>query len=161
MKKQLIKLFYTSFAILFCACSTDMTVIIDDYNTNFIPESKITHSGPSPGDEGFTEDIMLDNEYLVWSDATINISAPNECSEYSWIITDPEDSSQTPIPVHLFGTPELATFDEWTHQSFYLNIIDSGLTVNKVYKLTLTVVSKEGHTYKDVAALVIYQHFIF
>ena len=61
MKKQLIfTVFLTAQLFLFVNCKTDVTSIIDDYNTNFIPEASITkHSGPSPGEDDFTQDIML------------------------------------------------------------------------------------------------------
>jgi len=162
MKKQLIfTLFLTAQLFLLTNCKTDVTSIIDDYNTNFIPEASITkHSGPSPGEDDFTQDIMLENEYLVWEDATLNIAAPDNCGTYSWVITDPDDETATPIPVHYFGTPVLETQTEWIHQTLYINIVDSGLTINRVYKLTLTVVGADGRTYTDVAALVVYKHLV-
>lgn len=163
MKKHLaLTLFLTAQIFLFTTCKTNVDVIMDDYNENFIPGPGVNvQTGPCPGDDDFTEDIMLDKEYLIWSDAVLSISAPNKCGSYSWIITDPEDKDETPILIHHFGDQPGNFYDVWNQQTFCINIPDSGLQINKVYKISLTVVAgEEGHTYKDVAALVIYQHLL-
>lgn len=164
MKKRLMQLALTTVLIMFLTyCKVNIGTMIDDYNTNFIEDTterdKIT-TFPSPGDDDFSEDKMLDDEYFVWSDATINLCAPDNCAEYSWIFTDPDDKEETPIPVHYFGTNEFDCLDSWTYRNLTINIQDSGLTSNKVYILTLQVVSKEGSSYKDKAAIVVYQHLI-
>lgn len=163
MKKHItLALFFTFMIFLLTTCKTDVNSIIDDYNSHFNPDSSVNPvTGPCPGDDDFTADIMLEEEYLVWSDATINLSAPNNCSTFSWVITDPDDKEETPIPVHYFGHKPEVSYSEWNQQRLFINIIDSGLKINKVYKLSLTVVGADGHTYKDVAALVVYQHLSF
>jgi len=152
---------FTSFLLINCKTSVDS--MITDYNTNFkedTTEEDKVKTYPSPGDDDFSEDKMLDEEYFVWSDATLNLSGPQNCTSWSWTFTDPDDETETPVPVHYLGQDYDSLNDVWENQNLFINIPDSGLTSNKVYILTLQVVSKEGSSYKDKAAIVVYQHLI-
>lgn len=161
IKKILLIITSTLLLSLIISCDTSIDNIIEDYNSNFTPDpDMIKTSGPSPGEDDFTEDVMLENEYFIWDDSIFILAAPEFCVEYSWIITDPDDSTNTPVPVHQYGEPETLFHQIWKGRDFCINIIDSGLITNKVYKLTLKAISKEGHVYQDTAALVVYKHLI-
>lgn len=159
IKKIFCLIISTLLIFLFFSCETNINSMIEDYNSNFIPDPEmIKTSGPSPGDKDFTEGSLLEDEYFVWEDATLNISAPQNCAEYSWIISDPNDEDDTPIHIHHLGHNYNETYNVWNRKDFCINILDSGLEVNKVYKLTLRITSKEGIKYTDSAAVVVYQH---
>ena len=147
-------LIFTIF-FLITACKQSVSSLIDDYNSNFSEYEEVLEA-PCPGDDDFKPGDMLDDEYFVWEDSTLNLCAPNKCTKYSWIITDPEDDSVIPIHHYMYASNNYT--DEWTLQDFYISIPDSGLKTDKVYKLTLTVLSEEGDSYTDTAAIVIYQH---
>jgi len=137
--------------------------MINDYNTHYTEDTSKAdevQKAPQPGDPGFTEDQLLDNEYFVWEDATLNLAAPETCAEAYWYIYDPDDSTNTPLYFHPYGLSEEATYNVWRKKTLTLNMLDSRLEIDKVYKLTLQVVSKEGKRYSDSAALVIYRHLI-
>lgn len=160
MKKLLTSLLLTLLIFLLTtACKQSMNTLLDDYNSNFKVYEEVIEA-PCPGDPDFLPAEMLQDEYFVWDDSTLNLCAPNNCGKYSWIISDP-DNDYKKVPVHHYMQSDESFFEEWEKQTFYINIPDSGLEAGKVYKLTLTVSSEGGDEYTDNAVIVIYKHLYF
>ncbi len=165
MKSRSIKVLTSLLLLLIflISCSTDVNTMINDYNTHYTEDTSKAdevQKAPQPGDPDFTEDQLLDNEYFVWEDATLNLAAPESSAEVYWQIYDPDDTTETPLFFHLFGQAAGNTQDVWKGKTLTIKILDSELEIDKVYKLTLQIVSKEGKRYSDSAALVIYRHLI-
>lgn len=165
MKSRNIKALITSLLCLLflISCSTDVNTMINDYNTHYTKDTSKedeVQKSPQPGDADFTEDQLLQDEYFVWEDATLNLAAPETSAEVFWRIYDPDDPTETPLFFHLYGHPLGSDYDVWNEKTLAIKIPDSKLEIDKVYKLTLQIVSKEGKRYSDSAALVIYRHLV-
>lgn len=82
------------------SCSTDVNTMINDYNTHYTKDTSKedeVQKSPQPGDADFTEDQLLQDEYFVWEDATLNLAAPETSAEVYWRIYDPDDPTETPL----------------------------------------------------------------
>ena len=150
---------------IFSSCVNNMSTMITDYNGNFQvmpadPEDDVI----GPGDEGFSANMMLYDEYFLYEDGTLIISAPPHCSDIEWVFTDP-DNKYCEVTVCLRagmdtnGNIAHFTGTKWSGQQLILFVPESNLESPKTYKLTLTVTDEGGNTYTDTCGIVIYQRY--
>lgn len=140
--------------------------MVDQYNEGFTTAYTTVSNQEEdevlePGDEGFVPSKMLLEEYFVWEDSTLTLSAPSGCVTVNWVITDPDDEDSI-VEFYPFGYENgVSKYKVWRGALLQIYIPDSGLESNKVYEVTLTVTDKEGSEYKDVAAIVVYKHLYY
>jgi len=137
--------------------------MFDDYNSNFTIVYSYGQECLSPTDKGFDQHLMLYEEYFVYDDATLVISAPDNCSFYTWTFTDPDKEYEEvvvnfrditgPVMIKTSGT----TYDR---KVMAVYVPESNLEIGKTYKLTLTIVDTGGNTFTDSCGVIIYKRYI-
>ncbi len=154
MKKKLLIL--NLCLIILCgyitSCLNSMDDLTGSYNKNFTVTAIEGEDVLKPGDEGFDENTMLYDEYFVYNDGTLNLAAPKDCYNYTWILRDPE---------YDYSVVQIAKFWEGSGtntREFIIYIPESGLEA-KTYQLSLTLYDKEGNAYTDVCGLIVYNHY--
>lgn len=169
MKKAFAFVISLSFLVLvLSACNNNVDDMLEDYNGGFekgytmLSKEGTDGTGSlGPDDEGFIPSKMLMEEYFVWEDSTLTISAPNGCASIEWVLTDPDDDNSV-VEFYPFGYEDgVSKYKSWREKLLQIYIPDSGLKTNKVYEVTLTVIDKRRNEYKDVAAIVIYKHLYY
>ena len=149
----------------FSSCVYSLDTLSDQYNENFKKNTMLellaqqmeqkqkedVYPSPKPGDPDFDEDDMLFDEYFVYDDGTLNLSAPPSSYNYKWVVRDPE-----------LGYREVEILKFWegsgkNQREFVIYIPDSGLET-KTYQLSLTVYDVQGKEYSDVCGLIVYDH---
>ncbi|MBR4373321.1 MAG: hypothetical protein IKO57_10100 [Treponema sp.] len=154
------------FLLIAASCGNSVQDMVDQYNEGFTTAYTTVSKSEEeevlePGDEGFVPSKMLLEEYFVWEDSTLTLSAPNGCASILWKLTDPDDNDSV-VEFYPFGYEDgVSKYNAWREKLFQIYIPDSGLESNKVYEVTLTVTDKRGSEYKDVAAIVIYRHLYY
>lgn len=167
MKKAFAFVISLSFLVLvLSACNNNVDDMLEDYNGGFkkghVTISTVgTETILKPGDIGFEPLKMLLEEYFVWEDSTLTLSAPPGCVTVTWVITDPDDENSV-VEFYPFGYEDgVSKYNIWRTSLLQIYIPDSGLESNKVYEVTLTVTDKGGNEYKDIAAIVVYKHLYY
>ena len=163
MKNLFCSLFIFSFLIFADSCGHSVEDMVKDYNGGFTESSMTISSGTDekvlePGDAGFSQSMLLRDDYTVYSNATLNLAAPASCKSFSWILTDPkaEDNAES-VPVVFFGNSYSLT--KWTQKDYVFYVPNSGLECPHTYILSLTVIGKDGYEYKDSCQIYIVEHF--
>lgn len=126
-----------------------MESLFTNYNEKFTYVSQ--SQTVTPDEEGFDETQMLREEYFVYDNATLNISAPYNCASYSWSVIDMSTGftfEVFPLPNYTLSSREFVTY-----------IPDSDWKVGVTYKLTLKITNKEGVEFKDSCGIIVYQHY--
>jgi len=153
MKKVLLLLITSIF--LFSSCNNSINTLLEDYNNNLNQnkDNNLNNFVPEIGDPDFEEKNMLDHEYFVYNDSTLDLTAPGNGINYEWKFFDSKNDG---IPIEV--TPYKGS--SLTSQKLVLYIPTSQLE-EKTYKVTLTVKDKEGNYYTDSCGLVIYNNFTY
>lgn len=151
MKKSLLNfiLCLIIFNGLFIGCLNSSDDLYDSYNSTYtqtVQEKVVT-----PDDDEFDETQMLRDEYFVYDNATLNISAPYNCASYSWSVIDL--STGFDFEVNLLPNYTVSG------REFVAYIPDSDWKTDRTYKLTLKVTNKEGVEFKDSCGIIVYQHY--
>ncbi len=134
---------------LFVGCLNNMDGLYENYNSQF--NYDVQNKTITPDDEEFDETQMLREEYFVYDNATLNISAPYNCASYSWSVIDMSTGFNLdvkPLPNYKMTGREFVTY-----------IPDSEWKLGVTYKLTLKITNKEGVEYKDSCGIIVYQHY--
>ncbi|MBR1715922.1 MAG: hypothetical protein IJ717_13420 [Treponema sp.] len=166
MKRFCVVAIFSFFLVALCSCGNSVQDMVDQYNEGFTTAYTTVSNQEEdevlePGDEGFVPSKMLLEEYFVWEDSTLTLSAPSGCVTVNWVITDPDDEDSI-VEFYPFGYENgVSKYKVWRGALLQIYIPDSGLESNKVYEVTLTVTDKEGSEYKDVAAIVVYKHLYY
>ncbi len=166
MKRFCVVAIFSFFLVALCSCGNSVQDMVDQYNEGFTTAYTTVSNQEEdevlePGDEGFVPSKMLLEEYFVWEDSTLTLSAPSGCVTVNWVITDPDDEDSV-VEFYPFGYENgVSKYKVWRGALLQIYIPDSGLESNKVYEVTLTVTDKEGSEYKDVAAIVVYKHLYY
>ncbi len=166
MKRFCVVAIFSFFLVALCSCGNSVQDMVDQYNEGFTTAYTTVSNQEEdevlePGDEGFVPSKMLLEEYFVWEDSTLTLSAPSGCVTVNWVITDPDDEYSI-VEFYPFGYENgVSKYKVWRGALLQIYIPDSGLESNKVYEVTLTVTDKEGSEYKDVAAIVVYKHLYY
>jgi hypothetical protein len=166
MKSFCVVAIFSIFLVALCSCGNSVQDMVDQYNEGFTTAYTTVSNQEEeevlePGDEGFVPSKMLMEEYFVWEDSTLTLSAPSGCVTVNWVITDPDDEDSV-VEFYPFGYENgVSKYKVWRGALLQIYIPDSGLESNKVYEVTLTVTDKEGSEYKDVAAIVVYKHLYY
>lgn len=137
--------------------------MLDDYNGGFkkgystysLDSSVTSKELPQPGDLEFKEDDMLYPIYKVSQNATLNLSAPGNCSSYRWTMTDPEDENEVELRIKLMEGSTIST------KRYVLYVPQSGLYASKTFKLKLKVHGNDGYDYTDVCGVAVYKDYYF
>lgn len=153
--------FVISLGLLVCvlvsACNNDVDDMLDDYNGGFdagyltLSNDDLTETVLEPGDEGFSQNDLLFQQYTVYDIATLNLAAPESCKSFEWVLTDPKGENP--------NAPVTVRFEDGTKttkrrtQTYIVYMPKSGLEIGHTYYLTLTVVGKDGRTYTDLAQI--------
>ena len=158
--------------VLLPSCKNDVYTMLEDYNSHFTPGtdwSKIKY----PGDEGFDETKMLDDQYSVSSDGTITLAAPFNCKSYEWHFY--KTLNTVTIGVSFTTNDFKATeLEDITDKLFYCNsswkdkrefivyVPKSQLSPKEylgpgTYVLKLSVVGKNDLTYSDWCKVIIFE----
>ncbi len=135
--------------VLLMSCSHSLDDMVENYNGAFSSEEEEETEEEKKAD--FAESDMLYEKYFVADNETLNLSAPSGCSECSWTLTDPTDSSKGENFATLFEGSGIG----YSEKRFVLYVPNSNLETGKTYKLVLSV-SLNGNTYTDTCAVVIY-----
>lgn len=153
MKKILCLLSEICIIILLASCGqfygNDEDEIVDSYNTGF--EAAASSSSTSnPGDSDFDASTMLEDYYIVASNATLVLTAPS-ASTYSWIFMDADNAE------NLTGDVKFLTGYHSRAQTIMIYMEDAGvLKAGNTYRLTLTIKTTGGAEYTDSCGIVIY-----
>ena len=154
-------------AVALSGCNHSIDDLLNDYNKHFevgyttiSSEDTVDEVILQPGEQGFNEADMLRDEYFLGWDSTLNLYAPVTSDSFQWVITDPEDSDETPIQFCPCNEPYNSEYlvYEATTQTFSIYAEDSGLDNGTTYRLTLNV-WKGGKKYSDTCSLVVYRHY--
>lgn len=141
------------------SCSHNYNTLIDEYNKAF-QMLQSSRNVPQPGDPDFKERDMLLEKYAVSENATLNLAAPYNCSEYTWTINEVIQTNNIMNPIYSekqVNNVQLSNGTTLNTREFVCYIPMSNLVVD-TYKLYLEVVGNDGITYKDSCLLVIHRH---
>lgn len=150
-----------------CACKNNIQTMLDDYNGHFEPGPEPSHV-KSPGDPGFTADGMLSMSYYVSSEGSVNLSAPPNCTSYTWTfykshiktnpITAVEETEYEDITdiLYFYNNCNKHTKDFRAYIPNSQYEADSYLNIG-TYKLELVVTDISHKEYKDSCTIVIYK----
>lgn len=123
----------------------DEDEVIEEYTSGFTTATSTTETSST-----FTEDDMLLDYYIVSSNATLVLTAPDAVS-YKWTFVD--DSDGTDVTNNIVF---LTGYHSWT-QTIMIYIPESAAIVEgKTYRVTLKITTEGGKTYTDVCGLVVY-----
>lgn len=153
MKKILCLLSEVCIIILLVSCGqffgNDEDEIISSYNTGFAQQATEV-STSNPGDANFDADTMLQNYYIVSSNATLILTAPTAAT-YKWTFKDETNTSDLTSQVTF-----LTGYHSWT-QTIMIYMPNAGvLEAGNTYRLTLTITTTGGAEYTDSCGLVVY-----
>lgn len=137
--------------------------MLNDYNGGFktgfasytVDFTNVNQRVPQPGDLDFKEDDMLYPIYKVSQNATLNLSAPGNCSSYRWTMTDPDEEIEVELRVKLMEGSTIST------KRYVLYVPQSGLYASKTFKLKLKVHGNDGYDYTDVCGVAVYKDYYF
>lgn len=166
-KRQLYFISLFAVLILFFACKSDIYTMLEDYNNHYEPATNMDLI-INPGDEGFSQENMLDATYFASSEGSINIAAPYKCRSYNWqfyrIIYE-NQGSQSSITSTLQDITAGLDFYQGSGKNkreFRVYIPNSRISAEEklvpgTYILHLTVIGDDGRTYRDWCSIVIYE----
>ncbi|MBR1721812.1 MAG: hypothetical protein IJ727_04920 [Treponema sp.] len=159
MKKAFAFVLIISFLVLalLSGCNNSVESMLDDYNGGFnkgyvtVSDKDESEEYLEPGDDGFSQKNLLFDSYTVYDIGTLNVTAPESCKSFSWVMTDPSiKNGDNTVTVTFFDG---ATTTERRTKEYVVYMPDSGLEIGHTYYLTLTVIGKDGKTYSDLAQI--------
>lgn len=160
MKKRVFLTAFISLTIFLASCTqANIDTMLDDYYARLIEDGYLKfgdYTGDeilSPGDEGFTEDKMLRDKYVITTDTLLQIAAPYRCTEYEWYLFDAKEGNLKEF--YVYGANDLCT--RCVTRDFKVYVQNSKLDVG-VYYLTLNVKGDDGNFYTDTAKLSVYPY---
>lgn len=123
--------------------------IIEEYTSGFTQQTTEV-STSSPGDTNFDASKMLEDYYIVASNATLVLTAPS-ASSYTWTFMNADNTEELTSGVNfLIGHHSRA-------QTIMIYMEDAGiLEAGNTYRLTLTIKTAGGAEYTDSCGIVIY-----
>lgn len=154
MKKTFRQLLNIAVLLLFSSCGSffgnDEDEMLGDYNAGFT--TKITtKSETNPGDSDFDAETMLEEYYIVSSNATLILTAP-DAATYKWTFKDELNKKDLTDEVNF-----MSGYHSWT-QTIMVYFPEAGiLEAGNTYRLTLTITTQGGATYTDSCGLVVYE----
>lgn len=153
MKKIIRLLSEVCITILLASCGqffgNDEDEIISSYNTGFAQQATEV-STSNPGNANFDASKMLEDYYIVASNATLILTAPS-ASSYTWTFMNADNTENLTSGVNfLMGHHSNA-------QTIMIYMKDAGiLKAGNTYRLTLTIKTTGGAEYTDSCGIVIY-----
>ena len=156
----LLPLIFITFVSL--SCKNTIQSELNDYNSYFIDSDSIP---AEPGEPDFHSGQLFSvDEYFVYDDAMLILSAPKSSHSIKWVFTDPDNKYEI-VPVRIrAGTDSNGNIikyegTEFNVQRLELYVPESNLEAPKTYRLTLTVTDNQGGTYQDDCGIVIYKRY--
>ena len=143
------------------SCKNTIQSELNDYNSNFIDSDSIP---AEPGEPDFHSGQLFSvDEYFVYDDAMLILSAPKSSHSIKWVFTDPDNKYETvKVKIRIRdGSGRLIRYEdtEFNVLKLELYIPESNLESPKTYKLTLTVTDNKGGVYQDNCGIVIYKRY--
>lgn len=148
--------------MLICfSCKNSIQNEMNEYNSHFSDsDSQISTEAKDP--DFRSGRLFSVDEYFVYDDSILILSAPTEADSINWFFTDPDNKYEVvkvcirirDINGKIVGY-EATEFNDLKRLELY--IPESKLKAPKTYRLTLTVTDKEGGVYQDDCGIVIYK----
>ena len=159
-------------AVILSACKDNVYSMLEDYNSHFVPATNWTNT-KYPGEQGFDETRMLDEQYSVSSDGTITLAAPFNCKSYEWrfyktynnIVRDGTLTTNSFKPTEIEDITSKLFFYNGSgndKREFIVYIPSSRITVGDymgpgTYVLKLSVVGNNDQTYSDWCKIIVFE----
>ena len=150
--------------VLLPTCNNSVDDMLENYNGGFkkgyvtVGDNDESEYTLEPDDSGYDQNRLLFEEYTVYDIGTLNLAAPQSCTNFNWFITDPDgdDSLEQLTVTYYDGTTSAVK----STREYVVYMPDSGLESEHTYKLTLTVTGKNGGVYTDSALLYIVKFYV-
>lgn len=162
MKSFCVVAIFSIFLVALCSCGNSVQDMVDQYNEGFVQvtttytqESEVDDTVYQPGDDKFNPSDMLYAIYNISQNSTLNLAAPGNCSWYEWVMTDPDDTTNTELNIKLMDGYSRST------KKYVLYVPQSGLYASKTFKLRLTVLGNDGNLYSDTCGIAVYKDYYF
>jgi len=143
------------------SCKNNMMEMLSQTNSNFTAKEEPYDQSLNPGDEGFKEEYMLQNDYYVGNRMSLCVTAPLAESYYwsmhrlekeesaSWVGADSVKTAEFEFP---------SGVDQYS-RSFTFYVPELPDLKLGTYLLVLKIRGKDGNEYQDTAEVVIYDQF--
>lgn len=136
---------------------------MNDYNSHFSEgNNQISVEAKEP--DFRSGKLFSVDEYFVYDDSILILSAPTEADSINWFFTDPDNKYEVvKVCIRIRDINgkivryEDTEFNDLKRLELY--IPESKLEAPKTYRLTLTVTDKEGGVYQDDCGIVIYKRY--
>lgn len=124
-----------------------MDSLLDNYNSHYTLAPDGPESLPQPGEDNFLQENMLYENYIVYSDGTLNLAAPVKATNIKWAMFDPETDEEVPV--------KLMTGFSTNTTRYVLYAPESNLQIGKTYQLSLKVLGPQDVIYRDTCEVAI------